>query len=166
MFLQLNQLLCDMNKINEGDKAPAFEGKDQNGNTIKLADYSGKKVVLYFYPKDDTPGCTAEACNLRDNYALLQEKGFEIIGVSADTEAKHQKFIAKYELPFPLIADTEKEVINAYGVWGEKKFMGKVYDGIHRVTYVIGEDGNVQKRFDKVKTKAHTEQILEALDIN
>jgi peroxiredoxin Q/BCP len=155
-----------MNKINEGDKAPAFEGKDQNGNTIKLADYSGKKVVLYFYPKDDTPGCTAEACNLRDNYALLQEKGFEIIGVSADTEAKHQKFIAKYELPFPLIADTEKEVINAYGVWGEKKFMGKVYDGIHRVTYVIGEDGNVQKRFDKVKTKAHTEQILEALDIN
>jgi thioredoxin-dependent peroxiredoxin len=166
LFLQLNQLLCDMNKINEGDKAPAFEGKDQNGNTIKLADYSGKKVVLYFYPKDDTPGCTAEACNLRDNYALLQEKGFEIIGVSADTEAKHQKFIAKYELPFPLIADTEKEVINAYGVWGEKKFMGKVYDGIHRVTYVIGEDGNVQKRFDKVKTKAHTEQILEALDIN
>jgi peroxiredoxin Q/BCP len=155
-----------MNKINEGDKAPAFEGKDQNGNTIKLADYSGKKVVLYFYPKDDTPGCTAEACNLRDNYALLQEKGFEIIGVSADTEAKHQKFIAKYELPFPLIADTEKEVINAYGVWGEKKFMGKVYDGIHRVTYVIGEDGNVLKRFDKVKTKAHTEQILEALDIN
>lgn len=155
-----------MNKINEGDKAPAFQGKDQNGNTIKLADFSGKKVVLYFYPKDDTPGCTAEACNLRDNYQLLQDKGFEIIGVSADTEAKHQKFIAKYDLPFPLIADTDKAVINAFGVWGEKKFMGKVYDGIHRVTYVIGEDGTVLKRFDKVKTKAHTEQILEALDIN
>ncbi len=155
-----------MNKINEGDKAPAFQGKDQNGNTIKLADFSGKKVVLYFYPKDDTPGCTTEACNLRDNYQLLQDKGFEIIGVSADTEAKHQKFIAKYDLPFPLIADTDKAVINAFGVWGEKKFMGKVYDGIHRVTYVIGEDGTVLKRFDKVKTKAHTEQILEALDIN
>lgn len=166
MFLHLNQLLCDMNKINEGDKAPAFEGKDQNGNTIKLADYSGKKVVLYFYPKDDTPGCTAEACNLRDNHSMLREQGIEIIGVSADTEAKHQKFIAKYDLPFPLIADTEKEVINAFGVWGEKKFMGRVYDGIHRVTYVIGEDGSVLKRFDKVQTKAHAEQILEALNNN
>ena len=155
-----------MNKINEGEKAPSFEGKDQNGKTIKLEGFKGKKVVLYFYPKDDTPGCTAEACNLRDNYKSLMNKGIQIIGVSADTEAKHQKFIEKYSLPFPLIADTEKEVIEAFGVWGEKKFMGKVYDGIHRVTYVIDEEGIVIKRFDKVKTKEHTEQILEALNLN
>ncbi|HAQ70406.1 thioredoxin-dependent thiol peroxidase [Salibacteraceae bacterium] len=155
-----------MNKINEGEKAPSFEGKDQNGKTIKLEGFKGKKVVLYFYPKDDTPGCTAEACNLRDNYKSLMDKGIQIIGVSADTEAKHQKFIEKYSLPFPLIADTEKEVIEAFGVWGEKKFMGKVYDGIHRVTYVIDEEGIVIKRFDKVKTKEHTEQILEALNLN
>lgn len=166
MFLHQNQLICDMNKINEGDKAPNFEGKDQHGKTVKLSDFSGKKLVLYFYPKDDTPGCTAEACNLRDNYALLQSKGIEIIGVSADNESKHQKFISKYDLPFALLADTEHEVIKAFGVWGEKKFMGKVYDGIHRVTYVIGEDGTVLKRFDKVETKAHAEQILEALNIN
>jgi len=155
-----------MNKINEGEKAPSFEGKDQNGKTIKLEGFKGKKVVLYFYPKDDTPGCTAEACNLRDNYKSLMDKGIQIIGVSADTEAKHQKFIEKYSLPFPLIADTEKEVIEAFGVWGEKKFMGKVYDGIHRVTYVIDEEGIVIKRFDKVKTKEHTKQILEALNLN
>ena len=155
-----------MNKINEGEKAPSFEGKDQNGKTIKLEGFKGKKVVLYFYPKDDTPGCTAEACNLRDNYKSLMDKGIQIIGVSADTEAKHQKFIEKYSLPFPLIADSEKEVIEAFGVWGEKKFMGKVYDGIHRVTYVIDEEGIVIKRFDKVKTKEHTEQILEALNLN
>jgi thioredoxin-dependent peroxiredoxin len=155
-----------MNKINEGEKAPSFEGKDQNGKTIKLEGFKGKKVVLYFYPKDDTPGCTAEACNLRDNYKSLMDKGIQIIGVSADTEAKHQKFIEKYSLPFPLIADTEKEVIEAFGVWGEKKFMGKVYNGIHRVTYVIDEEGIVIKRFDKVKTKEHTEQILEALNLN
>ena len=155
-----------MNKINEGEKAPSFEGKDQNGKTIKLEGFKGKKVVLYFYPKDDTPGCTAEACNLRDNYKSLMDKGIQIIGVSADTEAKHQKFIEKYSLPFPLIADTEKEVIEAFGVWGEKKFMGKVYDGIHRVTYVIDEEGIVIKRFDKVNTKEHTEQILEALNLN
>jgi peroxiredoxin Q/BCP len=153
-----------MNKINEGEKAPQFEGKDQDGNMIKLSDYSGKKVILYFYPKDDTPGCTKEACNLRDNYQELKDQGFEIIGVSADTEAKHKKFIDKYELPFPLIADTDKEVIEAFGVWGEKKFMGKTYDGIHRITFVIDENGNVLKRFDKVKTKDHTAQILEALN--
>lgn len=166
LFLHLNPLICDMKKINEGDKAPEFKGKDQSGNDIQLSDFKGKKVVLYFYPKDDTPGCTAEACNLRDNYALLKSKGIEIIGVSADTQAKHQKFIDKHELPFPLIADTEKEVIEAYGVWGEKKFMGRVYDGIHRVTYVIDESGTVVKRFDKVKTKEHAEQILESLDLN
>jgi len=162
----MNPLICDMNKINEGEKAPNFSAKDQNGETITLDQFKGKKLVLYFYPKDDTPGCTAEACNLRDNYDALLEKGIQVVGVSADSESKHQKFIDKYSLPFPLIADTEKEVINAFGVWGEKKFMGKVYDGIHRITYVIDEDGTVIKRFDKVRTKEHTEEILEALNMN
>lgn len=155
-----------MQRIEEGAAAPAFEAKDQNGNTVKLSDFKGKKVVLYFYPKDNTPTCTVEACNLRDNYSMLQEKGIEIIGVSADTAKKHQNFIAKYDLPFPLLADTELEVINAFGVWGEKKFMGRTFDGIHRVTYVIGEDGKVIKRFDKVKSKEHSEEILKALDLN
>lgn len=153
-----------MNTINEGEKAPQFEGKDQNGNTIRLSDFKGKKLVLYFYPKDDTPGCTKEACNLRDNYQALKDQGIEIIGVSADTESKHQKFIDKYDLPFPLIADTEKEIIQAFGVWGEKKFMGKTYDGIHRITFAIDENGNVIKRFDKVKTADHAAQILEAIN--
>jgi len=151
-----------MELLKEGDVAPAFSGKDQNGNTISLSDYSGKKVVLYFYPKDDTPGCTKEACNLRDNYSDLQEKGFVVLGVSADTEAKHQKFIDKYSLPFPLIADTEKEIIQDYKVWGEKKFMGRVYDGIHRVTYVIDENGKIEKVFKKVKTTDHAAQILDS----
>lgn len=151
-----------MELLKEGDVAPAFSGKDQNGNTISLSDYSGKKVVLYFYPKDDTPGCTKEACNLRDNYSDLQEKGFVVLGVSADTEAKHQKFIDKYSLPFPLIADTEKEIIQDYKVWGEKKFMGRIYDGIHRVTYVIDENGKIEKVFKKVKTTDHAAQILDS----
>ena len=120
--------------------------------------------MLYFYPKDDTPGCTKEACNLRDNYQALKDQGIEIIGVSADTESKHQKFIEKYDLPFPLIADTEKEIIQAFGVWGEKKFLGKTYDGIHRITFVMDENGNVLKRFDKVKTADHAAQILEAIN--
>ncbi len=166
LFIHKNQLFCNMNKINEGEKAPNFSGKDQHGKTISLADYAGKKVVIYFYPKDDTPGCTAEACSLRDNYKALIDQGIEVIGVSADTASKHQKFIEKYDLPFPLIADTEKEVIEAFGVWGEKKFMGKVYDGIHRITYIIDEHGVVIKRFDSVKTKEHAEQILEALNLN
>lgn len=151
-----------MNMLEEGKVAPQFEGKDQNGNTIKLADYKGKKVVLYFYPKDDTPGCTAQACNLRDNSTELKSAGYEVIGVSADTEAKHQKFITKYELPFPLIADTDKELIKSFGVWGPKKFMGKEYDGIHRTTFVINEEGVIEKVIKKVKTKDHTAQILEA----
>ncbi len=155
-----------MNRINEGENAPQFEAKDQNGNTVKLSDYKGKKVVLYFYPKDNTPTCTVEACNLRDNYQLLQEKGIEIIGVSADSAKKHQNFIGKYDLPFALLADTDLEVINAFGVWGEKKFMGRTFDGIHRVTYVIDEDGKVIKRFDKVNSKRHSEEILEALNMN
>ena len=148
--------------LNEGDKAPNFEGLDQNGKTIKLSDYTGKKIVLYFYPKDNTPTCTVESCNLRDNETLLKSKGFEIIGVSPDTQKKHQNFIAKHSLPFPLIADTELEVIKAYGVWGNKKFMGKEYDGLHRTTFVIGEDGTIEKVFKKVKSKEHTKQILES----
>ena len=151
-----------MTHLKEGDEAPDFKGKDQNGNDISLSDFKGKKVVLYFYPKDNTPGCTAEACNFRDNYKDLQKRGFEIIGVSADSEKKHQNFINKYELPFPLIADTDKEVINAYGVWGKKKFMGREYDGIHRETFVIDEKGEIEKVFEKVKTKEATEQILAA----
>jgi len=148
--------------LEEGQKAPAFEGVDQDGNTIKLSDYAGKKVVLYFYPKDDTPGCTAQACNLRDNDDALKAAGYQVIGVSADTVAKHHKFITKYDLTFPLIADTEKEIIQAFGVWGPKKFMGKEYDGIHRTTFVINEEGVIEKVIKKVKTKDHTAQILES----
>jgi peroxiredoxin Q/BCP len=150
-----------MTHLKPGDKAPDFLSKDQNGKEIKLSDYKGKKVVLYFYPKDLTPGCTVESCNFRDNYSLLKEKGFEVIGVSADDEKKHLKFIEKHELPFTLLADTEKEVINAYGVWGLKKFMGKEYDGIHRESFVIDENGVVEHVVHKVKTKLATEQILE-----
>lgn len=149
-----------MTHLKPGDKAPNFSGIDQNGNTISLNDFQGKKLVVYFYPKDDTPGCTAQACNLRDNYQAFKSAGYEILGVSADTAAKHQKFIEKYSLPFPLIADTEKEVIKAFGVWGEKKFMGKIYDGIHRETFIIDENGEIEEVIDKVKTKEHTEQIL------
>ncbi len=149
-----------MTHLQPGDQAPDINSVDQNGNALKLSDFKGKKVILYFYPKDDTPGCTAEACNFRDNYGLLQEKGFAIIGVSADNEAKHQKFATKYDLPFPLIPDTEKEVIQAYGVWGLKKFMGREYDGIHRETFVIDENGKIEKVYHKVKTKEATEQIL------
>jgi len=152
-----------MNTKSEGDAAPAFKGLDQNGKEISLSDFSGKKVVLYFYPKDDTPGCTAQACNLRDNYDDLLSQGIQIIGVSADTQKKHQKFIGKYDLPFPLIADEDKTIINAFGVWGEKKFMGRVFDGIHRKTFIIDENGIIIKRIDKVKTKEHTAQILEAI---
>jgi peroxiredoxin Q/BCP len=152
-----------MYKIEEGQVAPNFSGKDQNGNKVSLSDFSGQKLVVYFYPKDDTPGCTAQACNLRDNHADLIKSGIKVLGVSADTEQKHQKFIAKYDLPFPLIADTDRAIIESFGVWGEKKFMGKVYDGIHRTTFIIDESGKVLKRIDKVKTKDHTAQILEAL---
>lgn len=144
-----------------GDIAPDFEAVIQDGSKLKLSDYQGKKVVLYFYPKDNTPGCTAEACNLRDNYKLLIEDGYAVIGVSSDSEKSHQKFIAKYDLPFPLIADTEKKIITAYGVWGPKKFMGREYEGILRSTFVISEKGIIEEIITKVKTKAHAEQILE-----
>ncbi len=149
-----------MTHLKEGDKAPDINATDENGNPIKLSDYRGKKVILYFYPKDNTPGCTAEACNFRDNYQVLQDKGFAIIGVSADNAKKHKNFIEKFDLPFPLIPDTEREVIEAYGVWGLKKFMGREFDGIHRETFVINEEGNIEKIYLKVKTKEATEQIL------
>ncbi len=144
-----------------GDEAPEINAKDQNGILILLKDFIGKKVIVYFYPKDDTPGCTAEACNLRDNYEQLISKDFKIIGISADDEKKHQKFSEKYDLPFPLIPDTEKKIINAYGVWGPKKFMGRTFDGINRTTFVVSEDGKIEKIFSKVDTKNHTQQILE-----
>jgi peroxiredoxin Q/BCP len=154
-----------MTHLKEGDPAPAFEGIDQNGQTIKLSDHAGKKVVLYFYPKDNTPGCTAEACDFRDRCKELAGHGIQVIGVSADSEKSHKKFVDKFDLPFPLIADTEHEVIKAYGVWGKKKFMGREYDGIHRETFIIDEKGMIEKIFTKVKTKEPTAQVLEALGL-
>ncbi|MFN6390314.1 MAG: thioredoxin-dependent thiol peroxidase [Bacteroidota bacterium] len=150
-----------MSKIKIGDKAPDFKGIDQNGKIIASKDLKGKKVILYFYPKDDTPGCTAESCNLRDNYQALLKIGYAVVGVSADNEKSHKKFADKYELPFPLIADTDKEILESYDAWGEKSMYGKKYMGIIRKTYVIDEKGNIERIFDKVDTKNHTEQILE-----
>lgn len=143
-----------------GDKAPDFEGKNQNGNTVKPTDFIGKKVVLYFYPKDLTSGCTEQACNLRDNYAAFLSKGFEIIGISADDEKSHRKFIEKYQLPFMLIADTDKSIHALYGTWQEKKMYGKTYMGTVRTTFVIDEHGNIEDVIEKVKTKEHTSQII------
>lgn len=150
-----------MTTLKVGDKAPNFKALDQNGNTIKLEDYKGKKLVLFFYPKASTPGCTAEACNLRDNYQTFLAKGYAILGVSADSAKRQQNFIAKNELPYPLLTDEDKKVINAFGVWGPKKFMGREYEGIHRTTFVIDEKGIIEEIITKVKTKAHAEQILE-----
>ncbi len=149
-----------MTHLKQGDIAPIFSGADQNGNTISLKNFKGKKVVLYFYPKDSTPGCTAQACDLRDNYNNLIKNGYVVIGVSGDSQKSHQKFIEKYSLPFPLIADTEKQIIKEYGVWGPKKFMGKTFDGIHRTTFIISEEGKIEEIIDKVDTKEHTKQIL------
>ena len=151
-----------MTTLKENDKAPDFSAKDQNGNIIQLKDFAGKKLILYFYPKDDTPGCTAEACNLKDNHNTLLKKGFKILGVSAESEKSHQKFITNYELPFPLIADKEKQLIKLYEVWGEKKFMGKTFIGILRTTFIINEKGIIEKIFTKVDTKNHTQQILDS----
>ncbi len=150
-----------MRKLKEGDKAPDFTGLDQNEKEISLSDYRGKKLVLYFYPKDNTPGCTAEACNLRDNYSALQKEGYAIVGVSPDSARKHQNFIKKFDLPFPLIADTEKKILNDYGVWGEKQMYGRKYMGVFRTTFVIDGEGRIERIFRKVDTKAHAEQILE-----
>lgn len=138
-----------------------FKSIDQDGNTVQLSDYQGRKLVVFFYPKASTPGCTVEACNLRDNFELLKEKGFELIGVSADNQKRQTNFRNKYNFPFPLIADENKEVINAFGVWGLKKFMGREYDGIHRKTFLIDEKGFVTRVIDKVKTISHASQILE-----
>jgi peroxiredoxin Q/BCP len=148
--------------LNEGDKAPAFSGIDANGKPVSLADFKGKKLVLYFYPKDDTPGCTAEACSLRDDYAELRKKGYEILGVSPDAPSKHQKFIEKYALPFRLLADTDRVVLQAYGAWGPKKFMGKDVVGVIRTTFIIDEAGNIEKIFRKVDTQNHAQEILAA----
>lgn len=147
-------------ELKPGDKAPDFEVSDQDGNPVKLSDYKGKKVVLYFYPKDNTPGCTAEACNLRDNYSAFQKAGYEILGVSTDSEKSHKKFIEKQELPFRLLADTEKQIHEKYGTWVEKQMYGRKYMGTARVTFVIDEAGKIEKVIDKVKTKEHTSQIL------
>jgi len=146
--------------LKEGDKAPDFSVPDQDGNIVSWKDYKGKKVILYFYPKDDTPGCTAEACNLRDNRPLIMKKDYEIIGVSADTVKSHKKFATKFNLPFKLLADTEKDIINKYGVWGEKMLFGRKYMGILRVTFLINEKGVIEQVIKDVDTKNHTEQIL------
>jgi thioredoxin-dependent peroxiredoxin len=148
--------------LTEGIKAPAFKGKDQNGNTVSLADYKGKKLVLYFYPEDDTPTCTVQACNLRDNFAVLKANGFTVIGISPDEEKKHKKFENKYNLPFTLIADPKHTIIDKYGVWGEKQLYGRNYMGLHRTTFLIDEKGIVKKIFLKPRSKQHTEEILKA----
>lgn len=150
-----------MNTLKEGDKLPEFKGVTDRGEPISDQDYKGKKLVVFFYPKASTPGCTAEACNLRDNYRELQDKGFEILGVSADSVKRQNNFRSKYEFPFPLLADEEKEVIEAFGVWGPKKFMGRSYNGIHRMTFLFNEEGIVDRVISKVKTKDHAAQILE-----
>ena len=149
-----------MNTLKVGDKVPGFTVNNQDGEPVSLSDYKGKKLIVFFYPKASTPGCTAEACNLRDNYKELQKQGFELLGVSADSEKRQTNFKNKYEFPFPLLADEDKIVINAFGVWGEKKFMGRTYDGIHRKTFVVNENGVVERVIDKVKTKDHASQIL------
>lgn len=154
-----------MSQPAKGDQAPDFQGKNQNGNNISLADFSGKKLILFFYPKDDTPGCTAAACSLRDDYDALKKAGYELLGVSPDKPAKHAKFIGKYNFPFSLLADEDKTVLKAYGAWGKKKFMGREYNGVLRSTFIIGEDGKILELIDKVKTKTHAQQIRELMGI-
>lgn len=149
-----------MTPLKVGDKVPAFSVSDDRGNIQSLNDYSGKKLVVFFYPKASTPGCTAEACDLRDHFKELQAAGYSLLGVSADSEKRQRNFSEKYDFPFPLLADEEKEVINAFGVWGLKKFMGREYDGIHRMTFIVNEEGIVERVIDKVKTKEHAAQIL------
>ncbi len=151
-----------MNTLKVGEMVPAFSAQDQEGNTINLSDYSGKNLIVFFYPRANTPGCTAEACNLRDNYKALQDSGYELLGVSEDSQKKQANFKNKYEFPFPLLADEDHTVINAFGVWGLKKFMGKEYDGIHRKTFIVNGEGKVSRVIDKVKTKDHAAQLLEA----
>jgi peroxiredoxin Q/BCP len=152
-----------MATLKEGEKAPDFTAKDQNGNTVSLSDYKGKTVVLYFYPKDDTPGCTAEACDFRDNYQFLSSQGYEVIGVSTDDEKSHKKFETKYSLPFTLIADSEQQIVNAYGVWVEKNMYGKKYMGTQRTTFIIDAEGNISHIISKVDTKNSSQQVLDLL---
>lgn len=153
-----------MAELKEGDTAPQFTAQDQNGDTISLSDFKGKDVILYFYPKDDTPGCTAEACDFRDNYQSLQAQGFNVIGVSTDDETSHKKFVNKYQLPFTLIADTDKSIVEAYGVWVEKNMYGKKYMGTARKTFIIDKEGKIKKIIDKVDTKESSKQVLELLN--
>jgi len=149
-----------MTQLKEGMQAPPFEGIDQTGKLVKSSDYRGKKIVLYFYPKDNTPGCTAEACNLRDNYNAFLKKGFAVIGVSMDSEKSHKNFAQKYSLPFPLIADTSKKILNDYGVWKEKSLYGKTFMGTVRTTFIIDEKGIIEKIISKVNTSKHSDQIF------
>ena len=148
--------------LKEGDKAPNFTAKDQDGNTVKLSDFKGKRVVLYFYPKDDTPGCTKEACSFRDAHDIYAGKDIAVLGVSIDDEMSHQKFITKYNLPFTLLADTDKKIVNDYGVWGEKSMYGRKYMGTNRKTFLIDENGKIAKIFDKVKVSEHADEVLAA----
>ena len=154
-----------MSNLKKGDKAPSFEGVNQNGEKIGLIDFKGKKLILYFYPKDNTPGCTAESCDLNENYEMWLEKGCDVVGVSPDSEKSHLKFIDKFGLKFNLIADTEKEILQAYDAWGEKNMYGKKYMGVIRTTFIIDENGIIEEVFEKVKTKEHTNQIIKALNI-
>lgn len=151
-------------KLKIGNIAPSFVSIDENGKKIALSDFLGKKVILFFYPRDLTPTCTIESCNLRDNYSELKKKGFEVIGVSADEPKKHQRFIEKNKLPYHLVADVDRAVVKMYGVWGEKKFMGRTFDGIKRTTFVINESGKIEAIFEKVKSRSHTQQILDGLN--
>ncbi|MET1057050.1 MAG: thioredoxin-dependent thiol peroxidase [Pedobacter sp.] len=153
-----------MSELQEGQQAPEFTGKDQDGNTITLSQFKGQTVVLYFYPKDDTPGCTAEACDFRDNYAGLKAKGIVVLGVSVDDEKSHQKFVAKHSLPFTLLADTDQSIVTAYGVWGEKNMYGKKYMGTNRTTFLINEEGIISHIINKVDTRNSTAQVLELLE--
>jgi peroxiredoxin Q/BCP len=149
-----------MTHLQAGDPAPDFTALNQNGDTVRLSDFKGHKLVLYFYPKDNTPGCTSQACNLRDNYQALLAAGYRILGISPDSAKRHQNFINKFDLPFDLLVDTDLEMIKAYNVWGPKKFMGREYDGLHRTTFIIDENGVISEVITKVKTKEHTAQIM------
>jgi len=154
-----------MTSLKKGDRAPEFSGLNQNGEKISLSGLRGKKLILYFYPKDNTPGCTAESCNLNDNYALWRSKGYDVVGISPDSVASHKKFADKFQFGFNLIADTETEILQNYGVWGEKSMYGRKYMGVFRTTFVINEEGIIEDVFEKVDTKNHTEQIFKELEI-
>ena len=162
-FFSKKKTIQDMNHLKIGDKAPEFSAKNETGETISLNDFKGKKLALFFYPASGTPGCTAEACNLRDHYKELQMKGINVLGVSPDSSKKQTNFIKKYNFPYSLLADDDQKVLKTYGVWGEKKFMGRTFDGVHRTTFLINESGIIEKIFDNVKTSEHAQQILESL---